>query len=155
VQLVQCQSALLWSRGNRCSAILVAALLIGGCQSNPTKVEDTSGVNLTGIDARVTALMATANVPGLTLAVIEGGTVVYSKAYGMADVDKRTPLTTETVMYGASLTKAAFAYMVMQLVEEGVIDLDLPVTKQLKQPLPSYPDFADLAADPRWMLLTP
>jgi CubicO group peptidase (beta-lactamase class C family) len=133
----------------------VAALLIAGCQSNPTKVEDTSGVNLTGIDARVTALMATANVPGLTLAVIEGGSVVYSKAYGMADVDKRTPLTTDTVMYGASLTKAAFAYMVMQLVEEGVIDLDLPVTKQLKKPLPSYPDFADLAADPRWMLLTP
>jgi CubicO group peptidase (beta-lactamase class C family) len=133
----------------------VSALLIAGCQSNATKVENTSAVNLTGIDARVTALMATANVPGLTLAVVEGGTIVYSKAYGMADVDKRTPLTTETVMYGASLTKAAFAYMVMQLVEEGVIDLDLPVTKQLKKLLPSYPDFADLAADPRWMLLTP
>jgi CubicO group peptidase (beta-lactamase class C family) len=83
----------------------VAALLIAGCQSNPTKVENTRAVNLAGIDARVTALMATANVPGLTLAVIEGGTVVYSKVYGMADVDKRTPLTTDTVMYGASLTK--------------------------------------------------
>ena len=99
--------------------------------------------------------MAHAQVPGLALALIRHGTVVYTKAYGWADRDQGRPLRTDTVMYGASLTKAAFAYLVMQLVDEGVVDLDTPVTRQLSKPLPSYPEYSDLAADPRWQLLTP
>ena len=42
-------------------------------------------------------------------------------------------------MYGASLTKAAFAYTVMQLVEEGRLDLDTSIARYLSQPLPDYP----------------
>jgi CubicO group peptidase (beta-lactamase class C family) len=107
------------------------------------------------VDARVEELMARAQVPGLTLALIHDGEIIHQRAYGLADVETRRPLTTDMVMYGASLTKAAFAYMTLQLVEEGVIDLDAPLPRLLKKPLPEYPDFADLAADPRWQLFTP
>jgi CubicO group peptidase (beta-lactamase class C family) len=64
-------------------------------------------------------------------------------------------------MYGASLTKAAFAWTVMQLVEEGRLDLDTHIDKYLPRPLPSYPDddrygpWKDLAGDERWRRLTP
>ena len=53
------------------------------------------------------------------------------------------------------MTKAAFAYLMMQLVDDGVINLDAPVTALLKKPLSRYPDFADLATDPRWQRFTP
>ena len=99
--------------------------------------------------------MAAAAVPGLALALIEDGKVVYQRAYGLADRAAGAPLRTDTIMYGASLTKAAFAYMVMQLVDEGVLDLDAALPRQLRQPLPDYPGFADLAADPRWRAVTP
>lgn len=99
--------------------------------------------------------MAEAQVPGLALAVIRDGRVVLSKAYGSADRERGEPLKTNTVMAGASLTKAAFAYLVMQLVDEGVINLDHPLPRQLRQPLPDYKDFADLGADPRWREITP
>ena len=89
------------------------------------------------------------------MALIDDGRVVYRKAYGLADIDQKRPLSTDTVMYGASLTKAAFAYMTLQLAEEGVLDLDAPITALLKQPLPEYPDFADLARDSRWRAFTP
>jgi CubicO group peptidase (beta-lactamase class C family) len=81
--------------------------------------------------------------------VIENGRVVYQQAYGDADTAARRPLTVDTVMYGASLTKAVFAYLVTGLAREGVLDLDAPLPRQLAKPLPDYPAFADLAADER------
>jgi CubicO group peptidase (beta-lactamase class C family) len=72
------------------------------------------------------------------------------------------PLEPETVMYGASLTKAVFAYTVMQLVDEGVIDLDRSIADYLPRPLPEYDDAEEdyaawhhLAGDERWRQLTP
>ena len=54
---------------------------------------------------------------------------------------QRTPATRcepDTIMYGASLTKAVFAYTVMQLVDEGRIDLDRSIADYLPRPLPDY-----------------
>jgi CubicO group peptidase (beta-lactamase class C family) len=105
----------------------------------------------------VQALMLRENVQGLALAVIEDGAVVKVAAYGKRDA--ALPLTTETVMYGASLTKAAFAYMLLQLVDEGRLDLDASIATLLPQPLPAYRgkdyDFSDLEGDQRWRQLTP
>jgi CubicO group peptidase (beta-lactamase class C family) len=106
------------------------------------------------IDAEAEKLMAKGRVPGLALALIQDGQPVYVKAYGLRNVETKKPLATDTVMYGASLTKMAFAYMVMQLVDEGVVKLDQPIAAYLKKPLPEYPKYADLAADPRWKSLT-
>jgi CubicO group peptidase (beta-lactamase class C family) len=65
-------------------------------------------------------------------------------------------------MYGASITKAAFASMVLQLVDEGVIELDTSIAHYLPRPLPTYRGEAnlyapwdDLGDDERWRDLTP
>lgn len=107
------------------------------------------------LDRRVQTLMTAAHVSGLALALIENGRVTYLKAYGERDVEQHLPLRTDTVMYAASLTKAAFAYSVMMMVDEGKIDLDRSIDKYLPKPLPDYPKYVDLAGDPRWRLLTP
>lgn len=106
------------------------------------------------IDRTVGELMTAAQVPGLALALINDGRVVYVKAYGYRDVEQKLPLETDTVMYGASLTKAAFSYLVMQLVDDGVIDLDTSIASYLPKPLPSYEKYADLANDERWKKFT-
>jgi CubicO group peptidase (beta-lactamase class C family) len=116
---------------------------------------DGSALTPRQIDAEVEALMAKGLVPGMALALIENGQPVYVKAYGLRSVEKKEPLAIDTVMYGASLTKLAFAYMTMQLVDEKMIDLDRPITTYLKKPLPEYPKYADLANDARWKALTP
>ncbi|GJJ04850.1 hypothetical protein RugamoR64_53880 [Duganella rhizosphaerae] len=127
--------------------MIFAALLLAGCAAAPQHGP--------AIDVEMRRLMAAAKVPGLALAVIDHGQVVYRQAYGYADVAASRPLRTDTIMYGASLTKAAFAYMVMQLVDEQVLALDTPLPALLNKPLPDYPAFADLRDDPRWRLLTP
>ncbi|WP_411279286.1 serine hydrolase domain-containing protein [Gemmatimonas sp.] len=106
------------------------------------------------IDSLARVLMQREQVQGLALAVIDAGTITHVAAYGRRSADG-APLTTSTVMYGASLTKTAVAYVVMQLVDEGRLSLDAPVRALLPKPLPEYPDYAELATDPRWGDLTP
>jgi CubicO group peptidase (beta-lactamase class C family) len=57
-------------------------------------------------------------------------------------------------MVAASLTKVAFAYLVMKLVDDHAIDLDKPVYEYLPRPLSDYPAWRDIANDPRSKLVT-
>ena len=116
------------------------------------------------IDVEVGKLMNHTHAKGMALAVIDHGKVGYVQAYGVRNANGH-PLATNTVMYGASLTKTVFAYMVMQLVDAGKINLDASFKGDLDKPLPSYgpdpvfPDkygpYKDLADDPRWEEITP
>ena len=106
------------------------------------------------VDAAVARLMTRENVQGLALAVIDAGKIRYVASYGVRNT-QRLPLTTNTIMYGASLTKTAFTYLVLQLVDEGRLNLDASVATLLPKPLPQYDDYHDLAGDDRWRALTP
>jgi CubicO group peptidase (beta-lactamase class C family) len=107
------------------------------------------------VDADIERLVAAARVTGLALALVDDGHVVLERAYGLANRETGAPLRTDTVMYGASLTKPVFAYLVMQLVDDGVLTLDAPITTLLRKPLPDYPEWADLRGDARWERFTP
>jgi CubicO group peptidase (beta-lactamase class C family) len=116
------------------------------------------------VDAEVATLMTRTDAKGMAVAIVDHGKVAYVQSYGIRNA-KGDPLTTDTVMYGASLTKSVFAYVVMQLVDQGKLKLDTPVEADLDQPLPRYgpdpvfPDkygpYQDLVGDPRWKLITP
>ena len=121
----------------------------------PIRALDGRALAPAAIDGRVRGLMRANDVKGLALALIRDGRVVYVRTYGLRDVERDLPLEPDTVMYAASLTKATFAYMVMQLVDEGKVDLDRSIADYLPKPLPAYPKYADLAGDERWRRLTP
>ncbi|HEX8238592.1 MAG TPA: serine hydrolase domain-containing protein [Allosphingosinicella sp.] len=111
------------------------------------------------IDSEVRAAMARTGARGLALAVVEQGKPVFVRAWGHRNA-AGDPLQSDTIMYGASLTKAVFAYTVMQLVEEGRLDLDRPLAAYLPRPLPeygnldAYGNWGDLAGDERWRKVT-
>ncbi|PIB96441.1 serine hydrolase [Caulobacter sp. X] len=106
------------------------------------------------LDAEIDRLREVGKVPGVAVAVVEGGKPSHLKTSGFRNA-KGDPLTADTIMYAASLTKAAFAYYVMMLVDEGKLDLDKPIATYLPKPLPDYEAYADLANDPRWREITP
>ena len=116
------------------------------------------------IDSEVGKIMNRTHAKGMAVVVIDHGQVNYVQSYGIRNT-KGDPLTTDTVMYGASLTKTVFAYTVMQLVDQGRLNLDTPIKNDLDKPLPSYgpdpvfPDkygpYKDLADDLRWERITP
>ena len=112
-------------------------------------------VSIDVIDRQAKRVMAEAKVQGLAMAIVDNGKVVFVQSWGRRNVEKNLPLQTDTIMYGASLTKFAFAYMVMQLVDEGKIDLDRSIAEYLPKPLPEYEFYEALKADDRWRTLTP
>ena len=63
-------------------------------------------------------------------------------------------LDTNTVMYGASFSKAVFAFLTMKLVQEKTIELDKPLYNYLSKPISEYEYFSDLKSDERWKLIT-
>ena len=137
---------------SRFAASALAALALAACASSPVRQPLPSAE---AIDTQAQTLMAAEDVKGMAIAVIEYGQIVHVNAYGYANREQLRPLSTETVMYGASLTKTAFAYMVLQLVDERRLDLDRSIADYLPRPLPEYEDYADLAGDERWRRLTP
>ena len=114
----------------------------------------------TALDRAAHDAMEQTGAKGLAIAVVDEGRVVSVRAYGVRN-GQGDPLTTETVMYGASLTKAVFGYLIAQLAAEERIDLDQPIAQMLSDPLPSYGNlddygnWGDLASDDRWKSITP
>lgn len=136
-------------------AIIAAAMMLG---SMPAPAA--AGPRAAAIDAAANAAMARTGARGLAIALVDRGQVVLVRSYGVRDA-ANDPLLPDTIMYGASITKAVFAYTVMQLVDEGKVDLDRPIADYLAKPLPdygnldAYGNWGDLAQDERWRKITP
>jgi CubicO group peptidase (beta-lactamase class C family) len=140
------------------SFVLAVSFFIGNTAASYGQIKikrlDGSAISSTEIESAVTRLMSAARVTGIAVAIINDSKIAYVKSFGFRNKEEQKPLSEQTVMRGASFTKAVFAYLVMQLVEEGVIDLDKPVYKYLEKPLPEYEKYKDLAGDERYKLIT-
>jgi CubicO group peptidase (beta-lactamase class C family) len=145
--------------------IIGIAIILGmaGCSSpeskpfpNASSIKrlDGSAITASEIDGTVSRLMHAARVTGAGIAILNDGKIVYLKTYGFRDLKNSRPLTPSSVMSAASFSKVAFAYMVMQLVQEGVFDLDKPVYQYLPKPLPEYGGYRNLTGDERYKKIT-
>lgn len=83
------------------------------------------------VDDYVHAEMQKRNIPGLALAVVKDGEIIKTKGYGLANVELKVPVTTETVFKIGSVSKPIIAMGIMSLVEEGKISLDDKVSRYL------------------------
>jgi CubicO group peptidase (beta-lactamase class C family) len=85
-------------------------------------------------------------VPGLAIAVIDGGAVVFSRGFGVTRAKDGVAVTDETRFEAASLSKPVTAYVALQLVDAGTLALDAPLTRYVK--------YADLPDDARAAAIT-
>ena len=79
-------------------------------------------------------LLQQASVPGMSIAVIQGGKVFWHYNFGVKNLKSSEPVDDRTVFEAASLSKPVFAYAVLKLVEQGKIGLDVPLTQYLPKP---------------------
>jgi len=99
---------------------------------------DKSKLSFVSLDNKIQSLMKAANVQGLAISIFNNNEPVYKKTFGYKRIDTKEGIKTNTNFYGASLSKAVFAVLVMKLVEEGVIDLDKPLQDYLPKPIYEY-----------------
>ena len=99
-------------------AVLTAARLAAAQTSGPTEAR---------LDAIVREAMAQQQIPAMTVAASSAGRIVYSRAFGTADLENAVAATPETLIRTASVAKPITAVAAMTLVESGKLDLDVPV----------------------------
>src|SRR5688572_30086540 len=85
----------------------------------------------TELESYLNRLVASGNPPGLSVVVVKDGEVVYENAFGFADGPRHSKATPETVYHWWSMTKIPTAVAIMQLHEQGKLDLEDVVTKHL------------------------
>ncbi|GAB4466519.1 MAG: serine hydrolase domain-containing protein [Armatimonadaceae bacterium] len=132
-----------WSERHRQISVVATWLLLAGLLPlvplAPVRAQEALGVRVplsAALDSLIRAEMAKQAIPGLSLAVVREGKVLYSAGYGNADREKFVPVTAETQFRLGSISKTFTAAAVLQLVEQGKLDLDAPVQKYV----PTYPE---------------
>lgn len=130
------------------SAVLfMAALLLAGCSDEPKVPQQFNydvdyaelGVvqeKVDAFDSLLQSFVSEKEMPYITAFVAKGGNVVYKKSYGMKDIENQIPARTDDIYVLFSQTKAVVAVALMTLYEQGLLDVDDPVSKWI----PDFPN---------------
>jgi len=128
--------------------LVVLSFLVAGCvgsavapvsnaQAAPTAIAPAKDYSKAEEHARAVAKeLLGRGIPGLAVAVAVDGRIVYSEGFGFADLEERVPVWPTTKFRIGSVSKPLTAVALVQLVEQGKLDLDAPVQKYV----PSFPD---------------
>jgi CubicO group peptidase (beta-lactamase class C family) len=94
------------------------------------------------LDEFILGKMKSANIPGLSACIVKKDKLVWSGAFGWADVENKKPMTEETIQNIGSISKTITATAVMQLFEQGKFKLDDDVNGYLPFGVrnPRFPD---------------
>jgi len=99
------------------------------CQEK--NIYDFSKENLNELKEKIIAKQKEYNVPGIAIAIVKEGQVVYTETFGYADSEKKVPVTENTIFPIGSSSKPMTATMIAMLVSEGKMKWDDPVEKHL------------------------
>jgi serine beta-lactamase-like protein LACTB len=121
-------------------ALLTSAIL---CSSGCSTLQPVSISTPLAID-QATLLFETAmagnDVPGLSVSVADRGGVLWSAAFGWADIDRKIPMTTDTRLRVASISKILTTAGLAKLIEDDQIDLDAPIQTYVPEfPIKKWP----------------
>jgi CubicO group peptidase (beta-lactamase class C family) len=133
-----------------CAAAVTVATVADPASLNPTStapqqptVPPDLTTRLRGIDTSLDKLFAAQLSPGMAVAIVAHGRIVYHRGFGCADAACRQPVQPDSLFYIASTTKAFTAFAAAALAQRGVVDLDTPV----KPLMPGLRLHADIDAD--------
>jgi CubicO group peptidase (beta-lactamase class C family) len=113
----------------RWAANLALRMIDPGTLDNTPDWRSTAAV----LDSLAPELMKELHIPGASIALIDNRKLIWSKSYGIARVDQPVPVTDETLFEACSMTKPVFAYIVLKLAEQGLLDLDRPLAEYLRE----------------------
>ena len=123
--------------------LLVAAIGVLGQSALVSAQSPSRDEALTAFSRQLRADVAADDVGGIVAGVMVGGDLVWAQAFGWADRDARTPMSTASISRTGSISKSVTAVLMMRLLDEGVIGLDEPVERYL----PAFASVKDRRVD--------
>jgi CubicO group peptidase (beta-lactamase class C family) len=112
----------------------IAAVIAGcsrGVDSSKTTGSAAWETSLANLERQISESMTKLRVPGLSVAIIRDARVAWTKSFGVRNSSTSVPVDDNTIFSAQSMSKPVFAYRVMKLCEQGVLDLDAPLTRYI------------------------
>ncbi|MBK6795953.1 MAG: beta-lactamase family protein [Acidobacteria bacterium] len=144
--------------------LLAGALLIGASHSG-VRAQDLTAAIIARIEGKqpssgreldaltLQEVMQKYNVPGISVAVIKDYRIQWAKGYGVADIETKEPVKTDTLFQAASISKPVTAMAVLKAVQDGRVSLDDDINKMLRSWKVPQSDFTKtLPVTPRSLL---
>lgn len=123
--------------------LLVAAIGVLGQSVLVSAQSPSRDEALTAFSRQLRADVAADDVGGIVAGVMVDGDLVWAQAFGWADRDARTPMSTASISRTGSISKSVTAVLMMRLLDEGVIGLDEPIERYL----PAFASVKDRRVD--------
>ena len=118
-------------------ALVTALTVLAGCSTMPKRPESLTrgdyGYTKEHVSWLIRTEMKKHDVTGLSIALVDDQEVVWAEGFGLADEANKIPATPETVYRVGSISKLFTATAAMQLVEQGKLDIDKPLTTYLPE----------------------
>lgn len=118
----------------RTSRLLVLSTILAACaptrvvpERAPSRAAPASSADVAAAEARLRAFQAQHRIPGLAAAVGRDDALVWSFATGVVDLETQAPVSSESVFPLGSTSKPLTSLLLGQLVEQGKLDLDVPI----------------------------
>ncbi len=99
--------------------------------THPQTAPASSTAAIRSVESFIRHEMTDKELPALSIALVEDQQIIWAKGFGYQDPDRKIPATDETVYRVGSVSKLFTDIAIMQLVEQGKLDLDVPVTRYL------------------------
>ncbi|PIF46636.1 CubicO group peptidase (beta-lactamase class C family) [Chryseobacterium sp. 52] len=127
--------------------IYLALIIVLAGQSISAQIKTIKGKNISAkqMETFIKNQMDSLDIRALSIALIANDKIVYHKAVGTKNIQKE-PVDNQTIFEAASMTKPIFAYVVLKLAKENILNLDTP--------LYTYYPYKDIAYDDRYKLIT-
>ena len=130
---------------------IVASIGLHGCERAATQADTlatlTTAERLAELDSIIPALMDSGDVTGMSVAVTADTGLVWARGFGVRNQETQESVEATSVFEAASLSKPVFAYAVLQLLDQGLLDLDTPIA--------DYYEYESITHDERYKLITP
>jgi CubicO group peptidase (beta-lactamase class C family) len=143
--------------------LLVPLIFLAACSpgnpvlDHPSRSEGDRDLahNAAELDLMLPELLADARIAGLSLCLISENEIAHCGAYGVTDAESGQPVEATTLFQAASLSKPVFAYTVLRLVDQGVIELDKPLLDYIGETQARKVHLGENFDDPRARSITP
>jgi CubicO group peptidase (beta-lactamase class C family) len=118
------------------SGLMVLGLpLLTGCRTpaaEPRRAPVPAAL-ISWLESEIPRLLASSRVPGLAIALVADAHIAWSRGFGVKNSTSAGTVDENTVFEAGSVSKTAFAYAVLKLVEKGVLALDTPLTRYVAE----------------------
>jgi CubicO group peptidase (beta-lactamase class C family) len=129
--------------------ILITSIITFSCKNETVKkIKTSSGneIDISEMDKYLKNQMDSFDLPGMSIAIINNAEIIYYRIFGVTNIETQEKVSQETLFDAGSMSKTPFTYLVMKMVEQGILNLD--------QPLYTYLPYPDIEYDDRYKLIT-